>query len=148
MVKKTFPLLCFLFTGCTHETIGEIGGGAAGALIGSQIGGGSGRMVATAVGTLVGTKLGGYLGKEISKAEEARIQEAANIALKNNDSVKWKSERHTFKVRPAKENGQNDQNKKERKVSILMKEDGGEFKEVTVRTRKNADGTYSLLEKD
>ena len=144
MVKKTFPLLCFLFTGCTHETIGEIGGGAAGALIGSQIGGGSGRMVATAVGTLVGAKLGGYLGKEISKAEEARILQAVNASLKDNRSVKWKAEKHTFKVHPAKKD---DQNKKERKVSILMKEDGGEFKEVTVRAKKNADGTYSLLEK-
>ena len=143
MIKKVFLFLFLpiLFSGCTQETIGEIGGGTVGALIGSQIGGGSGRMVATVVGAISGSKLGGYLGKKIDAVEEKRIQQAANIALKDNQSVEWENEKHVFKVRPLPRN-----NTRQKKVLILMKEKGGSFKETIVRIRENTDGTYSLIE--
>ena len=142
-MKKSVLILCssLCFTGCTHETIGQIGGGAAGALIGSQVGGGSGRMVATAIGALVGSQLGGYFGKKISKAEEDRIAQATNVAIKNNQVVSWSGENHDFKVKPI------GQDHNEKKVSILMKEKGGKFKEVIMHAKKNNDGTYSLIEK-
>ena len=142
MKKSVFILFSsFCFMGCTHEKIGQIGGGAAGALIGSQIGGGSSRMVATAIGALVGSQMGEYLGKKISQAEEDSIAKAANVAIQKKQSVSWSGEQHDFEVRPISEK------RNEKKVSILMKEKGGQFKEVTVHAIQNKDGTYSLVEK-
>jgi uncharacterized protein YcfJ len=54
-------------TGGPNQTGGTLLGAGAGALVGSQIGGGSGRIVATALGTLGGAAAGGYIGKQMDK---------------------------------------------------------------------------------
>lgn len=63
-----------LLVGCqnmgTKQTIGTVAGGAAGALIGSQIGGGSGRVVATGVGAVVGALAGGAIGKQMDEKDQ------------------------------------------------------------------------------
>lgn len=143
MKKSVFVLFSsFCFMGCTHETIGRISGGAAGALIGSQIGGGTGRMVATAIGALVGSQIGEYLGKQISQAEKDKIADAVKVAIQEDKAVSWSGEQHDFTVQPIP--GQRNK-KKVKKVCILMKERGGPLKEVTVNAIKNKDGTYSFV---
>lgn len=63
------------------ETIGTIVGGAGGAWAGSQIGGGSGRIVATAVGTLLGASLGNSIGQSLDKTDMMYYNRASQNAL-------------------------------------------------------------------
>lgn len=73
----------FLFLGScatgdpsTRQTVGTVGGAVIGGLIGSQIGGGSGRIVAAGVGAL----LGGLLGHQIATMMDENDRRAAAAA--------------------------------------------------------------------
>ncbi len=78
------------------ETIGTVGGGAAGAIVGAQMGGGTGQMVAIAAGTLIGVLLGGEIGRQLDDADRASANQAyqqaqtapigQNISWNNPDS--------------------------------------------------------------
>lgn len=59
------------------QTIGTLGGAAAGGLLGAQIGGGTGKLVATGLGVFLGGMLGSELGKSLDRADHI----AANQAL-------------------------------------------------------------------
>lgn len=76
-----------LLMGCEHmgpkQTIGTIGGGAAGALIGSQIGGGSGRVVATGVGAVLGSMAGGAIGRQLDERDRMLSRETADRTLES-----------------------------------------------------------------
>ena len=76
--------LMLAVAGCTQgrekEDWGTVLGGVGGAVIGSQIGGGSGRIVATAAGTLLGAFAGREIGKSLDKADVAAAQQAQNRA--------------------------------------------------------------------
>lgn len=65
----------------TKETIGLLGGAAAGGLAGSQIGKGSGRDVAIGVGTLLGAFIGQEIGKSLDKADQLYAAQATGAAL-------------------------------------------------------------------
>lgn len=54
-------------TGGHNQTGGAVVGGVAGALIGSQFGGGTGRVVSAAVGTLGGALVGSKVGKNMDE---------------------------------------------------------------------------------
>lgn len=68
--------------------IGQILGGAAGALAGSQIGQGSGNLAATGGGTLIGVLLGGQIAANIAPADAACAQYALQSA-RNGQTVGW-----------------------------------------------------------
>lgn len=68
----------------TKETVGTVGGAAVGAVLGSQIGGGSGRIVATALGTLGGALIGNEIGRSLDRADKIAMTNAAGDALENN----------------------------------------------------------------
>lgn len=53
----------------TKEGVGTLGGAALGGLLGSQIGGGSGKLVATGAGVLLGGWLGNEIGASLDKAD-------------------------------------------------------------------------------
>lgn len=88
MIKKTLvPAVAaaLLLSACvtdngTKQTVGTLGGAAGGALLGSQIGGGSGRLVAVGVGTLVGAFLGSEIGKSLDRADQLAANRAAQQA--------------------------------------------------------------------
>ena len=85
-----FVAILFLVAGCenydrgTKETGGTILGGVGGALLGSQIGGGSGQIVATAAGTLLGAWLGNEIGRSLDRADQLEAQQTAYHALEKN----------------------------------------------------------------
>ena len=62
------------------ETAGTVIGGVAGAVLGSQVGGGSGRLVATAVGTLAGAFIGNEIGKSLDRADQLAMAQAEQKA--------------------------------------------------------------------
>lgn len=81
-------LTAAVMVGCTNtgpnQTGGQIIGGVAGGLLGSQFGGGDGRLVATAVGAIAGTFIGGQVGKSMDDRDRALASQSANTALENN----------------------------------------------------------------
>lgn len=70
--------------GCTQgrekETAGTVIGGVGGAILGSQIGGGTGRIIATAVGTMAGAFIGNQIGAGLDKADQAEMVKAEQKA--------------------------------------------------------------------
>ncbi len=96
-MKKTLLALAAISTmtaGCTNgpkETGGTFLGGAAGALIGSQIGGGTGKLVAVAAGTLLGAWAGGAVGRKLDEEDRQAMQQATLQSIQNNQSTNWSS---------------------------------------------------------
>ncbi|MGL4426142.1 MAG: RT0821/Lpp0805 family surface protein [Alphaproteobacteria bacterium] len=96
-MKKTLLILAAISTmiaGCTKgpkETGGTFLGGAAGALIGSQIGGGTGKLVAVAAGTLLGAWAGGAVGRKLDEEDRQAMQQATLQSIQNNQSTSWSS---------------------------------------------------------
>lgn len=97
-------LLASLLTACdtfTKQDVGMVSGGAVGALVGSQIGGGSGRTAAIVLGTLAGAVVGGAIGRSMDKADQARTQQALESA-QTNQPTSWKNPDtgNTYQVTP------------------------------------------------
>lgn len=71
-------LLVAILTGCAgagpKQTGGQLLGGAAGALLGSQFGKGSGRLFGVAIGALAGSYLGGSLGHAMDEKDRQMAQ--------------------------------------------------------------------------
>ena len=67
--------------GINKSDIGTLGGGALGALAGSQIGGGSGKIVAVAGGTLLGAFAGHEIGASLDRADMAYYNQTSQRAL-------------------------------------------------------------------
>lgn len=80
-------LLVSLLTGCAgagpKQTGGQLIGGVAGALLGSQFGGGSGRLVGTAIGALAGSYLGGSLGYAMDERDKQLAQNTMQHTLES-----------------------------------------------------------------
>jgi surface antigen len=64
----------------TKQTVGTLGGAAAGGLLGSRIGGGTGNIIATAAGTLLGAYIGSEIGSSLDKADKAQYAHAERQA--------------------------------------------------------------------
>lgn len=62
--------------GGNKQTVGTLGGAAAGGLLGSQVGGGSGRLYAVGIGTLLGALVGSEVGRSLDKADMVYAQRA------------------------------------------------------------------------
>lgn len=62
------------------QTVGTLLGAAAGAAIGTQIGGGTGRYAAIAGGTLLGAWLGSEVGKSLDAADKRALEDAQQEA--------------------------------------------------------------------
>ncbi len=82
-----FPLVAaFLLAGCAtmgpKEQTGTVVGGVGGALIGSQFGGGTGRLVG--VGALAGALIGGEIGRSLDANDRRMMEESAQYALERN----------------------------------------------------------------
>ena len=74
------------------QTIGTLLGAGAGALLGSNIGGGKGKLAAVAIGALGGAYLGSEIGKSLDYVDRLKAGEAEQTALENNRAgvaTKW-----------------------------------------------------------
>lgn len=87
----------------TKQDVGMVSGGAVGALVGSQIGGGSGRTVAVVLGTLAGAVIGGAIGRSMDKADQERSQRALETAP-SGQTTAWRNPDtgNTYQVTPKK----------------------------------------------
>ena len=85
-----------LMTGCDSGRDKEIGGLLAGAalggFLGSQIGGGTGRLVAVGAGVLIGGLIGGNIGKQLDEKDRLEAQRTTQSALESSragQTVAW-----------------------------------------------------------
>ncbi len=75
-------LIAFTTTACensrygTKQTIGALGGAAAGGLLGAQVGGGKGQLAATAAGALLGALIGSEIGRSMDEVDRMRAEQA------------------------------------------------------------------------
>ena len=78
-------------TGGTKQTLGTFGGGAAGALLGSQFGHGTGKLAMTGLGTLAGALVGSSIGKSLDSADHAAAQGAEHRAYQApiGETITW-----------------------------------------------------------
>ena len=96
-ITKLAPALALILalgaceTGGTKQTIGTIGGAGAGALLGSQFGGGSGKLAMIGLGTLAGALVGGSVGKSLDSADRMAAQNAERqaYAAPIGDTITW-----------------------------------------------------------
>ena len=75
----------------TKENVSKGVGAVAGALLGSQIGGGRGKLAAVAVGTLAGYWVGGNVGRYLSNTDRAGISQATTQAIYSGQPVSWQN---------------------------------------------------------
>lgn len=75
---------------CNRELLGQVVGGAAGAVLGSQFGAGTGRLLAVAGGTLAGFLVGGEVGRSLDQADRLCADQALEYAP-NGHAVEWRN---------------------------------------------------------
>lgn len=84
-MKKPFLSLIFtliFLTSCADRTgSGALLGGATGAILGSNIGGGDGRVASTAIGALIGFYVGGKIGEYMDEQDKFKAQQTTYMAL-------------------------------------------------------------------
>ncbi len=76
------------------RSLGTLLGAGLGALVGSQIGGGTGQLAAVAIGALGGAYLGGEVGRSLDRADKAHAERTARNALEYNrtgETVSWRN---------------------------------------------------------
>ena len=106
MAKFTLPALALAAlmttTACENldaigmkQGLGTLGGAAAGGLLGSQIGGGTGKMVAVGAGTILGALAGGEIGKSLDRADKLAADEALQEAASTSTgrAIRWENPR-------------------------------------------------------
>lgn len=81
-------VLCLSLAACAEgregETIGTVAGGALGAVLGSQFGGGKGQLAAVAIGAIAGAWAGSELGKKMDEEDKVYAQRTAQDAMEYN----------------------------------------------------------------
>ena len=77
------------------ETIGGLGGAAAGGLLGAQFGSGTGKLVATGAGVLIGALLGSEVGRSLDEADRVRANQAikASYDAPIGEQIEWNNPR-------------------------------------------------------
>ena len=66
------------------QTVGTLLGAGAGALLGSQIGGGKGQLIGVALGALGGAFLGSEIGRTMDDVDKSKASQAQQVALERN----------------------------------------------------------------
>jgi surface antigen len=89
------------------QTVGTLGGAALGGLLGSQVGGGTGKLVATGLGVFVGGLLGSEVGKSLDKADRLAANQAYGKAQAApvGETVNWSNPQsgHSGSYTPVRE---------------------------------------------
>ncbi len=89
MLKKAICLMLMTTSLCgcmdmgPKQRAGQLMGGVAGALIGSQIGHGDGRLASVAIGTLAGSAFGGMIGEKMDRDDRALAQRTMMSTLEH-----------------------------------------------------------------
>ena len=131
----------------TKQTVGTLGGAAAGGFAGSQFGGGSGKLAMTAGGVLLGALLGSQIGQSLDRADQTYATQAAERAYSApvGEPIRWEnpdSGNHGT-ITPTRE-GRTDSGQYCREFSQTIYV-GGRAEQGTGRACQQADGTWKIV---
>ena len=91
----------------TKQTIGALGGAAAGGLLGAQVGGGKGQLAATAAGALLGALIGSEIGRSMDEVDRMQAEQAYGQAqdVPLGETIAWDNPNtgHYGSVTPTKQ---------------------------------------------
>jgi surface antigen len=90
IIVSSFALSLIGCENLNKQDIGMLSGGVAGGLLGSQLGGGTGKLVAVGAGALAGAYLGGVIGKSMDEQDRLKV-EAALERNRTNQPVHWQN---------------------------------------------------------
>lgn len=96
-VQVLLMIIVFSLVGCTQsmgtkEGTGTLLGGAAGAILGSNVGKGKGNIAAIAIGTLAGALFGQEIGRSLDRADRIAMGQNAQYSLehtRSNETTRW-----------------------------------------------------------
>ena len=130
------------------QEVGAVLGGATGALVGSQFGGGNGRIVTTAMGTLLGAYLGSEIGKSLDQADMAYYNQTSQSALESRPDGQTSSWRNpnsgaSGTVTPTRTYVDNGQNCREYSQTISV---GGKSEKAYGTACRQADGSWKIVQ--
>ncbi len=108
---SALALVSLVLAGCENagqkQTVGTLAGAAGGAVIGSQIGGGTGKLAAVAVGTLLGGIIGSEIGRQLDERDRMLHQQAYEQARSApiGETITWDNpnNNHSGSVTPVRE---------------------------------------------
>ena len=129
------------------QTIGALGGAAAGGLVGSQFGRGSGKLALTGAGVLLGGLLGSELGKSLDKADQQYAGRAFDqaAAAPIGQQVSWNNPQsgHYGTVTPTRDGRHADGRYcREYNTTVYV---GGRYEEARGQACRNPDGTWETI---
>lgn len=158
MLAKTFaPMLiaAVMIAGCTDQygqygtkqTVGALGGAAAGGLLGSQFGHGSGNLAMTGAGVLLGALLGSEVGKSLDNADRAAAAQAADQAYTApmGQTIRWNNPNsgHYGTVTPTRDGyADNGDYCREFQQTIVV---GGQSQQGYGRACRQPDGSWKIV---
>lgn len=129
--------------------IGTLAGGAAGAILGSNVGKGKGNIAAIAVGTLLGAAMGNSIGQSLDKADMNAYHSASQKALETSPDgqpVTWRNPNsgHSGTVTPVNVYQNNSgQYCREYTQTINV---GGQKESAYGRACRQPDGSWKIVE--
>jgi surface antigen len=134
--------------GGTKQTVGTLGGAAAGGFAGSQFGKGKGQLAMTAGGVLLGALLGSQVGKSLDRADQAYAAQAADQAYTSpvGEPIRWNNPEsgNYGTVTPVREGTTaSGQYCREFNQTIYV---GGRAEQGTGTACQQADGTWKIVQ--
>ncbi len=127
---------------CNRELVGQILGGATGAVVGSEIGDGTGRLVAVAAGTIIGAVIGGEIGRSMDRADRLCIDQALEHAP-DGDRIRWNDEGRQYTVTPR--NTRQYEDGRYCREYYMESDIGGRTEQVYGRACRQPDGSWKLM---
>lgn len=132
----------------TKQTVGTLGGAAAGGLIGSQFGSGKGRLAATAFGALIGALVGSQVGRSMDEADQAKAAQALDQAAQApvGETITWNNpdSGHSGTVTPVRE-GTSDSGEycREFEQTVTI---GGKTEQAYGTACRQPDGSWKIVQ--
>jgi len=129
------------------RSLGTLVGAGLGALVGSQIGGGTGQLAAVAIGALGGAYLGGEVGGSLDRADKAHAERASRSALeytRTGQTVRWRNpdSGHSGTFTPTRTyQAANGRNCREYQTTVSV---GGQSKDAYGTACRQGDGTWKI----
>ena len=148
LLAATLALPACSRTAGDKETAGTILGGIGGAVLGSEVGSGSGRIIATAVGGVIGAWLGSEIGASLDRADQAYAAQAQQQAHEApvGSQVTWSNpESGNHGTVTAQREGQDQSGNycREYQTTVTI---GGETHQAYGTACRQPDGTWVIVE--
>ncbi|MGE3919630.1 MAG: RT0821/Lpp0805 family surface protein [Gammaproteobacteria bacterium] len=127
----------------SNQDMGVLTGGAIGAALGSQFGGGSGKILAAAGGAIAGAYIGGAIGKSMDKVDRMQMSQAIE-SNKTGQTKTWHNPDtgNTYSVTPTKTYQRNDQPCRDYTTKAII---GGKTETIYGHACRMADGTWQVV---